>query len=162
MELEWFFMILESVESYPHYHPHFEDFHWRTLGGREYFAHRNEVILRCGEIPTAIHLILESWPREVWMNFGEIFLIFWLIWWDLWFVWEVFVTRNYMISLGPFFLGGNILRGSVMDRALSTSHVANKIIFFIVLYTIYKISTYIHVNIYSKKKGLQSAMVTSL
>ena len=54
------FMILESEESYPPYHPHFEDFHWRTLGGREYFAHRNEVILRCGEIPTAIHLILES------------------------------------------------------------------------------------------------------
>lgn len=32
----------------------------RTLGGREYFAHRNEVILRCGEIPTAIHLILDG------------------------------------------------------------------------------------------------------
>ena len=148
MELEWFFMILESVESYPHYHPHFEDFHWRTLGGREYFAHRNEVILRCGEIPTAIHLILESWPRKF-DEFGE---IFWLrmIWWDLF---GKFLLHDFF---GALFLGGTFwevqwarmdkrdlefaltsLRIDVMDGALSTSHVANKIIFFIVPYTIY-------------------------
>ena len=104
------------------------------------------------------------------------------IWWDV----CDFLTRFgeiclgsfcYMISLGPFF-GGTFcevqwarmdkrdlefaltsLRIDVMDGALSISHVANKIIFFIVLYTIYKISTYIHVNIYSEKKG-QSAVVT--
>eukprot|EP00435_Cladocopium_sp_Y103_P032668 s864_g8.t1 len=33
---------------------------FRTLGGREYFAHRNEVILRCGEMASGVHFILEG------------------------------------------------------------------------------------------------------
>lgn len=33
---------------------------FRSLGGREYFAHRNEVILRCGEMQSGPHLILDG------------------------------------------------------------------------------------------------------
>ncbi|CAL1167958.1 unnamed protein product [Cladocopium goreaui] len=32
----------------------------RSLGGREYFAHRNEVILRCGELASGVHFILDG------------------------------------------------------------------------------------------------------
>lgn len=35
-----------------------------ALVGREYFAHRNEVILRSGEIPTGVHLLLEGCLQE--------------------------------------------------------------------------------------------------
>jgi len=33
---------------------------FRSLGGREYFAHRNEVILRCGELTSGVHFILDG------------------------------------------------------------------------------------------------------
>jgi len=36
-------------------------FFFRSLGGREYFAHRNEVILRCGELASGVHFILDPW-----------------------------------------------------------------------------------------------------
>lgn len=106
MELEWFFMILESVESYPHYHPTFWRFPLEDSWCPRIFctSERGDFTLWGDTNCYTSHLgILTSGSL---MEFGEIFVTFWL---DLVrFVWEVFVT---WFLWGPF-LGEHFVRFS--------------------------------------------------